>query len=117
MQILIIVTYSTIEASAEANWLALPTHFRLEGALKDCKQNAVERDFLVSTRLNHLHVLFLLRLALLRGIAEPDARLISVAADMLSLVVETAILKQKLANSGTGLIWKESFITLWFKYD
>lgn len=63
---------------------------------------------MVSARLNHLHVLLLLRLALVQRIADPDLSLVSIAADILSLTTEAALVKHKLANSGTGLVWKVS---------
>lgn len=53
-----------MQSDAEALWLLLPSHFRLEGDLMSCDRRPIERDFMVSARLNHLHVLFLLRLAL-----------------------------------------------------
>jgi hypothetical protein len=96
-----------IKANTEADWNDLPPHFRLEGPLKFCSRKAVERDFMVSARLNHLHIMFLLRLALVRHVTRPDSQLISVSADILSLAVETAVLKHQLANSGTGVVWKE----------
>ncbi|EKG15158.1 hypothetical protein MPH_07604, partial [Macrophomina phaseolina MS6] len=95
-----------IQADAEVQWAALPQHFRLEGSLKTCDRRPVERDFLVSTRLNHLHVLFLLRLALVHRTSEPDARLLVISANMLNLVMEAVVLKDRLANSGTSLVWK-----------
>ncbi|KAG0645056.1 Quinic acid utilization activator [Hyphodiscus hymeniophilus] len=91
-------------ANAEVDWNALPPRFRLEGALKYCGRKAVERDFMASARLNHLHILFLLRLALVRRMAEPDSQLISISADILSLAVEIAVLKEHLSNSGTGIV-------------
>ncbi|KAF2138152.1 uncharacterized protein K452DRAFT_235039 [Aplosporella prunicola CBS 121167] len=95
-----------IQADAEAQWEALPPQFRLEGALKACDRHPVERDFLVSARLNHLHVLFLLRLALVREVPGPDAQLLSISTNMLSVVVEAVVLRESLANSGTSVAWK-----------
>lgn len=63
-------------------------------------------------RLNHLHVLFLLRLALVHRVSEPDARLLAISADILGLVIEAVILKDCLANSGTSLIWKVAYYGL-----
>ena len=97
---------SEIANRAEAQWQALPDHFRLSGSLKQCPQSPFERDFLVSTRLNHLHVLFLLRLVLFNCLAEPDNSIVEIAQQMLALVVEAILFRDHLANSGTGLIWK-----------
>ncbi|KAF2498736.1 hypothetical protein BU16DRAFT_303618 [Lophium mytilinum] len=71
-------------------------------------RRAVELDFMVSARLNYLHVMFLLRLTLGLRISEPDAELLVVSAEMLSLVAQAVVLKHRLVNSGTSLIWKAS---------
>ncbi|KAF2719402.1 hypothetical protein K431DRAFT_321704 [Polychaeton citri CBS 116435] len=101
-----------IEADAEAQWSSLPSRFRVEGPLKDydCRPN--ERDFLVSVRLNYLHVFFLLRLALSQRTTSPDANLVSLSSAMLSLVAEAILYQSQLANSGTSLIWKETAGTI-----
>ena len=101
--------FSVIQAHAEAQWLALPPQFRLEGPLKLCDRKPIERDFLVGAKLCHLHVLFLVQLALARHIQEPSSQLVSTSAKMLSLVIEAVVLKDSLVNSGTGLVWKESW--------
>lgn len=69
-------------------------------------QSPFERDFLAHVRLNHLHVIFLLRLLLLNTPTEPDILIIQTAGQMLALVVEAILLRDQLTNSGTGLIWK-----------
>lgn len=97
-----------IQSQAEAQWQALPSHFRLESSLKQCVQGPFERDFVAGVRLHHLHVLFLLRLLLLRSPTEPDLPIIETAGQMLTLVVEIILLRDQLTNSGTGLIWKVS---------
>ncbi|PYH98276.1 hypothetical protein BO71DRAFT_371466 [Aspergillus ellipticus CBS 707.79] len=97
---------STIGNEAHAQWMALPPHFRLEGSLRESSRNPFERDFLASVRLNHLHVLFLLRLLSLDTLTEPDTAILDVAEQTLSLVVETILLRDQLVNSGTGLVWK-----------
>jgi hypothetical protein len=97
---------SEIAGRAEAQWQALPAHFRLSGTLKQCIRPPFERDFLASPRLNHLHVQFLLQLALLDHLAEPDTLITEISQQILALVVETILLRDDLANSGTGLIWK-----------
>lgn len=65
-----------------------------------------ERDFLASTRLNYLHVRFLLGLVSLPRLTEPDTQLVDIAREMLALVVGTVLQRDRLVNSGTGLIWK-----------
>ncbi|KAH6664578.1 hypothetical protein B0J14DRAFT_630429 [Halenospora varia] len=97
---------SVIRSKAEEQWQILPTHFKLVTRLKDCHLRPFERDFLVGTRLDHLHTLFLLDLVLLRHISEPNDSLLKVAVEMLSLVVEAIVLRDRLVNSGTCLIWK-----------
>ena len=90
----------------EAKWLELPAHFRLSTSLKECNVSRFERDFLVGTRLDYLHTLLLLHLILSRRSSEPDEALLMVAKEMLSLVVEVIILRDRLVNSGSSLIWK-----------
>jgi hypothetical protein len=105
-QELIKLPESEIQRKAEEQWKALPNHFRLESSLKQCVGSPFERDFLAHVRLNHLHVLFLLRLLLLNTMTEPDIPIIETAGQMLALVVEAILLRDQLTNSGTGLIWK-----------
>ncbi|KAI5864723.1 hypothetical protein GGS23DRAFT_460386 [Durotheca rogersii] len=50
--------------------------------------------------------MFLLHLALVRRIEELDVQLIVILATILSLVIETVILRENLANSGTSLLWR-----------
>lgn len=71
-------------------------------------QSHVEIDFLVSTKLNFAHVKFLLELTITPRVSNPGVELLRTSADMLSLVVEAIVLKQRLANSGTSLVWKVS---------
>ncbi|KAJ5174388.1 uncharacterized protein N7482_000265 [Penicillium canariense] len=103
---------SVIQRRAEEQWQALPAHFRLESSLKQCAQSPFDRDFLAHVRLNHLHVLFLLRLLLLNTLTEPDVPIIETAGQMLALVVEIILLRDQLINSGTGLIWKVAYYGL-----
>ncbi|RAK98555.1 fungal specific transcription factor domain-containing protein [Aspergillus ibericus CBS 121593] len=80
-----------IKDQAEAHWQALPPQFQIEGSLATHDQlSSFERDFLISTRLNHLHVLFLLQPLALTTPSEPDS----------------SIHDKQLINSGTGLLWK-----------
>ncbi|KAF3386409.1 hypothetical protein F1880_001006 [Penicillium rolfsii] len=103
---------SMIQRRAEEQWEALPPQFRLESSLKQCAQSPFDRDFLAHVRLNHLHVLFLLRLLLLNTLTEPDIPIIETAGQMLALVVELILLRDQLTNSGTGLIWKVAYYGL-----
>ncbi|KFY41746.1 hypothetical protein V495_04814 [Pseudogymnoascus sp. VKM F-4514 (FW-929)] len=103
---------SIIRSRAEEQWQTLPPHFKLMTSLKDCHLGPFERDFLAGARLDHLHIRFLLCLVSLRHISEPDDSLLEVAFEMLSLVVETIVLRERLVNSGTSLIWKVSFYGL-----
>ncbi|KAH7015634.1 putative Zn(II)2Cys6 transcription factor [Ilyonectria destructans] len=99
---------SVIQAKAESRWLAFPQRFRLEGTIRNYDRQPIELDLMVSARLNHLHVLFMLRMALVRRISEPDAQLVGISADMLGVVVEAVMIKDRLIDSGTSLIWKET---------
>lgn len=101
-----------IQAEAEAQWLALPADFRLQGPLKLCDRRPIECDFMHSARLNHLHVLLLLRLAVLRQLREPDAQLLNLSSIMLGLTVEGILLRDRLANSGTSLAWRVAYYGL-----
>jgi hypothetical protein len=98
---------SRIESLAQLQWLSLPKHFRLESSLKSYPhRQAVELDLMLGMKLNHLHVLFLLRMALVKRMAEPDAQLCGLAQDILSLVIEGLVFKESLVHSGTSLVWK-----------
>jgi hypothetical protein len=98
---------SQIQSLAQTQWLALPKRFRLEAPMKSYHhRQAVELDLMLGMKLNHLHVLFLLRMALIKRMAEPDEQLCGLAQDILSLVVEGIIFKDNLVHSGTSLVWK-----------
>ena len=97
---------SMVTSQAMADWDALPLHFKLQGSLKQCSQDPFERDFLVSLRLNHLHVLFLLQLLSLDRRAEPDDIITMTSHEIVGLVVEAILLREQLSNSGTSLVWK-----------
>jgi hypothetical protein len=84
----------------------LPNNFKLATSLQDCQRDPFERDFLAGTQLDYLHTLFLLHLVSLRQLSEPDELLLRIASDMLSLVVQVIVLRDRLVNSGTCLIWK-----------
>lgn len=100
--------YRALKMLIDDQWENLPPHFRLKTNLRDCPGSGFERDFLVGTRLDYLHTLFLLHLVSSQRTAEPEETLLLVAAEMLSLVVELIILRDQLVNSGSSLIWKVS---------
>ncbi|CAG8367868.1 unnamed protein product [Penicillium salamii] len=90
----------------EDQWQRLPPHFRLSTSVKDCDRSPFERDFLAGTRLDYLHILLLTGLVSRGKLSEPDDLLLTVAGEMLSITVEVIILRDRLVNSGTSLIWK-----------
>lgn len=97
---------SEIKERAQAQWKTLPVRYQYSGDLKLHNYKSIERDFIASGRLNYLHALFMLRQASLHNANEPDAELLSVCAEVLNLTAKTIIMKTRLTNSGTGLIWK-----------
>lgn len=86
--------------------MLLPHKYQYDGDLRLIHCNPVERDFVASARLNYLHVLFLLRLQLVRNIPEQDDELLNISAEVLHIVAQAAVMKDRLSFSGTGLIWK-----------
>jgi hypothetical protein len=104
----VLTIWSRIETDAEAQWACFPVQFRLDQPLISYDRRAVKLDFMVSARLNYMHVIFLLRAATVVRITELDTHLVAISADILSLVVEAIVMRQYLANSGTSLIWKVS---------
>lgn len=90
----------------EMQWQELPPNFKLSTCLRNCHASRFERDFLVGTRLDYLHTLFLLDLVASGRTTEPDRSLLVIAGEMLSLVVEAIILRHRLVNSGSSFIWK-----------
>ncbi|KAJ3459924.1 hypothetical protein MRS44_015997 [Fusarium solani] len=99
---------SALRSDLERKWQELPAHFRLKATLKDCHGNPFQLDFLASTRLDYLHTCFLLDLVSLQQTSEPNQSILTVATQMLALVVETIVLRNGLINSGTSLNWKVS---------
>ncbi|KAJ3495938.1 hypothetical protein NLG97_g3030 [Lecanicillium saksenae] len=91
----------------ELQWTALPSSFRMDGSLKNFSRGAWEWDFLASTRLGYLHVLFLLRLLCLGSPASPDAAFVAISKEILSLVVEVIVLRNQLVcSTGTSFEWR-----------
>ncbi|KAJ5798632.1 uncharacterized protein N7503_007928 [Penicillium pulvis] len=96
-----------IQNSATAQWGNLPPHMKLKGDFEQSEMyTPFEQDFLISVRLNYLHVQFLLRLLLLSSLIEPDVSLVAIAEEMLSRVVEAILMRQETIDSGTSLVWK-----------
>ncbi|CAJ0552307.1 Ff.00g062860.m01.CDS01 [Fusarium sp. VM40] len=95
-----------LRSRIDKQWDDLPAHFRLTTSLKDCQGGPFERDFLAGTRLDYLHVHFLLGLVSQGSISEPGDDLLKIATEMLSITVEVIILRDQLVNSGSCLIWK-----------
>lgn len=100
------VSISAIACRAEAQWQALPLHLRLDGRLIECKRGPFDCDFLLSARLNHLHVQFLLQFVLLENLTSPTEEMVRISEQMLNLVADAVLFRDNLANSGTGLTWK-----------
>lgn len=65
---------------------------------------------MVSARLNYLHVMLLLQLALDCSTL-PGAQLLEAAAEMLTITIDAIVTRHRLANSGTSLVWKVSHTT------
>lgn len=91
---------------AEQNWSLLPQHFQLHTNIRQCAQDSFERDFIGSVQLNHLHVLFLLNMLLLRAPNEPSPSIVDIAEQILCILVDMILLRDQLTNSGTSLVWK-----------
>lgn len=106
--ILLTTSSSELRSNVEQQWLALPRQYKLGTSLRDCPLSPFERDFLVSTRLDYLHTILLLDMVAVQHISEPGDSLLVTAREMLSHVVDTVVLRERLVNSGTCLIWKES---------
>lgn len=58
-----------------------------------------------------MHIFFLLHLISLKQ-TEPNEGILTVAGEMLSYAVEVVILRDRLVNSGTSIIFKVIFSTL-----
>lgn len=98
---------SDIRTQADSQWLSFPPRYRWDGAVKDLhSRKPIEQDFMISARLNYLHIHFLLALTTARNLAELEPDLVSTAAMMLHVAVDAVVLKERLINSGTGLVWK-----------
>ncbi|RSL50879.1 hypothetical protein CEP53_008641 [Fusarium sp. AF-6] len=95
-----------LQEMADAQWNALPPHFRLSTSIKQHSEIPFERDFVASTRLNYLHTTFLIRRLAFDRLSEPAGPLIEVSIEMLKLAVEVMVLREELSNSGTRLTWK-----------
>lgn len=103
-----VVRADMIRFDLETLWTGLPAHFRLTTSLAACKESPFVKDFLANQRLEYLHTHFLLGLTHLQNHPEPSERLLEVSGEMLSLVVEIMLLRNKLVNSSTNWLWKVS---------
>ncbi|KAI1321720.1 putative Zn(II)2Cys6 transcription factor [Xylariaceae sp. FL0255] len=102
----------SIRTKAESQWIALPPQFR-QSDNHDCPRGSSQlQDFMSSARLNHLHVLLLLELAIDQRADQPGHMSITLAAEMLDLVVLSIIHKERLVNSGTSLGWRVTYYGL-----
>lgn len=96
----------SIRLDLENLWSDLPMQFKLTSNLSASAESPFERDFLANQRLEYLHVHFLLGLALLQSTVDPDDTLLETAREVLSLVTEVVLLKTRLVNSGSHMLWK-----------
>jgi hypothetical protein len=91
------IYWRVIGTNARAQWDALPQSYRLHCNIKTCDRRLVDRDFIVNMKLNYLYVHFLLWRALLRQMPmDPTPELFTISKDMLGLVVEAIMLKDKI---------------------
>ncbi|KAF5589462.1 hypothetical protein FPCIR_6768 [Fusarium pseudocircinatum] len=97
---------NNLQVVADAQWNALPERFRLEAGVKPQTEDPFECDFMISIRLNYLHIIFLLHRLALERLSEPSEPLVKASIEMLSLSVDAIILRDELSNSGTRLSWK-----------
>ncbi|KAF0326719.1 fusarisetin A cluster transcription factor fsa6 [Colletotrichum asianum] len=77
--------------------------------IRERAQKLHERDFLISARLNYLHILFLTQLVCLKSPLEPGKTIVELAQEILSLVVEAVVLRDQAVSSGTSTVWKVRF--------
>ncbi|KAF2020495.1 hypothetical protein BU24DRAFT_445707 [Aaosphaeria arxii CBS 175.79] len=101
-----------IRNAVATQWSEIPAKLRLDKPLCEYDRPHVEIDFLASAKLNFAHVRFLLELTITPRVSSPSSELLRTSADMLSLVVEAIVLKERLANSGTSLVWKVAYYGL-----
>ncbi|KAL4899919.1 hypothetical protein BDW74DRAFT_188810 [Aspergillus multicolor] len=103
-----------IKLRADKQFRLLPSHFQHCGSLRARGQglDRFEGDFLGAVRLNHLHVVFLLQLLQLDSPAQPDPPIIEVAEEIVLIVVDLILLRDRLVNSGTSLVWKIAYYGL-----
>lgn len=95
----------------EQLWLDMPAHFRLTTSLAESTGSPFAKDFLVNQRLEYLHTHFLLGLVTLQKNPDPDEDLLDTSGQILNLVVEVILLRNKLVNSGTCWLWKVRYLS------
>lgn len=85
----------------------MPAQFRLKGSLQDFSGTSFHRGLLLSLRLHHLHVYFMLWSMDLRGRRRHlDDKLISVSQDIVAVITSAVMIRDRVANTGSRLIWK-----------
>jgi hypothetical protein len=97
---------SNIKAIAEEIFSSLPRHFQLRTNIRECTQDSFERNFFGSVRLSHLHILFLLDMHLLNTPNEPCPTILDIAEQIICIIRDMVLLRDKLPNSRTSLVWK-----------
>ncbi|GIZ38777.1 hypothetical protein CKM354_000217800 [Cercospora kikuchii] len=98
-------TVDTLIAQAISLWSRLPGHFKITDTLPlHDRHTAYELDLLLDCRLQYLQILFLLY----GGAQRNGPEILGVSEEILSLVVDAIILRDRIVNSGTSLIWKVS---------
>jgi hypothetical protein len=114
------IRISAIRNAAGVSWAAFPLQLRFYEPLATLERGPVELDFMISARLNYKHVEFLLQLALVTNVAEPNpqgSQLLIVSSEILGLIIEAIVSRHCLANSGTSLVWKVRVTIIGFLFD
>lgn len=92
-------------AQAISLWSRLPEHFKITDTLPlHDRHTPYELDLLLDCRLQYLQILLLLY----GGTRRDGLEILDVSEEIMSLVVDAVILRDRIVNSGTSLIWKVS---------
>ncbi|PIB01379.1 hypothetical protein CB0940_02221 [Cercospora beticola] len=95
----------TLITQAISLWSRLPGHFKITDTLPlHDRHTPYELDLVLDCRLQYLQILFLLY----GGARRDGPEIQGVSEEILSLVVDAVILRDRVVNSGTSLIWKVS---------
>ncbi|CAG9982671.1 unnamed protein product [Clonostachys byssicola] len=103
---------SIIQAEADFQWMRLPQCYHSETELELANCKPIERDFIITARLGYLHVQFLLQRTLLQHPSQHDERLFKISTQILSLVIDAILCRDRLVNSGSSLVWKVAYFGL-----